>query len=270
VKSNFGSVEAQFGSQPQTLLRIHQAAPSILINILSGSALPRRSRGRWYRIPYQHHNEQSHRHIVHITATMSAAPAGRAARQLATDLFSPTTQKPLQSLLSQVYGKPVELNLVQLKRPQLNSDILASLVTQKLKDRRNTPRRVIRDVVWKAQLPTSQSQVPSQADHAAAATKALAKDPSTSSMARAKAPIGHIMHSLRLKQVSSIRVGANGRLGKRMTANRADKKTARKGLTSKGPGFVVRGTRKNHTDYSFLAGKRRVGAFGIKVSIGHS
>jgi ribosomal protein S3 len=185
---------------------------------------------------------------------MSAAPAGHAARKLAADLFSPTTQKPLQSLLSQVYGKPVELNLVNLKRPHLNSDILASLVTQKLKDRANTPRRVIRDVVWKAQLPT----------------KALAKDPSTSSMARAKAPIGHIMHSLRLKQVSSIAVGANGRLGKRMTANRADKKTARKGLTSKGPGFLVRGVRKNHTDYSFRAGKRRVGAFGIKVSVGHS
>lgn len=201
---------------------------------------------------------------------MSAVPVGRAARRLAADLFSPTTQKPLQSLLSQVYGKPVELNLVELRRPQLNSDILASLVTQKLKDRRNTPRRVIRDVVWKAQLPTTQSQVPSQADHAIAATKALAKDPSTSSMARAKAPIGHIMHSLRLKQVSSIAVGANGRLGKRMTANRADKKTARKGLTSKGPGFIVRGVRKNHTDYSFRAGKRRVGAFGIKVSVGHS
>jgi ribosomal protein S3 len=169
-----------------------------------------------------------------------------------------------------VYGKPVELNLVELKRPQLNSDILASLVTQQLKDRRNTPRRVIREVVWKAQLPTAQSQVPSQADHAIAATKALAKDPSTSSLARAKAPIGHIMHSLRLKQVSSIAVGANGRLGKRMTANRADKKTARKGLTSKGPGFLVRNVRKNHTDYSFRAGKRRVGAFGIKVSIGHS
>ena len=201
---------------------------------------------------------------------MSPAPAGRAARKLVTDLFAPTTQKPLQSLLSQVYGKPVELNLVELKRPQLNSDIPASLVTQQLKDRRNTPRRVIREVVWKAQLPTAQSQVPSQADHAIAATKALAKDPSTSSLARAKAPIGHIMHSLRLKQVSSIAVGANGRLGKRMTANRADKKTARKGLTSKGPGFLVRNVRKNHTDYSFRAGKRRVGAFGIKVSIGHS
>ena len=235
-----------------------------------GTPAAKCSRGR---IPYQHHHqhdEQSPTHAVNTTATMSAAPAGHAARKLAADLFSPTTQKPLQSLLSQVYGKPVELNLVELRRPQLNSDILASLVTQKLKDRRNTPRRVIRDVVWKAQLPTTQSQVPSQADHAIAATKALAKDPSTSSMARAKAPIGHIMHSLRLKQVSSIAVGANGRLGKRMTANRADKKTARKGLTSKGPGFIVRGVRKNHTDYSFRAGKRRVGAFGIKVSVGHS
>lgn len=174
------------------------------------------------------------------------------------------------SLLSQTYGKPVELNIVKLDNPHLNSDILASLVTQKLKDRINTPRRVVRDVVSRAQLPTAQSQVPSQTDHAAAALKALAKDPSTSSLARTKAPIGHIMHSLRLKQVSSITVNAAGRLGKRMTANRADKKDARKGLTSKGPGYVIRGVRKNHTEYSFEAGKRRVGAFGIKVAVGHS
>lgn len=195
---------------------------------------------------------------------------GSAARNLATRLLEPDTQRPLQSLLSQTFGKPVELNLVNLKRAHLNSDILASLVAQKLKDRRNTPRRVVRDVVWGAGLPTSQSQVPSQADHAAAAVKALAKDPSASSMARKKAPIGHIMHSLRLKQVSSIAVGAAGRLGKRMTANRADFKAARKGLTSKRPGFMVRDLRKNHVNTSFEAGKRRVGAFGIKVTVGHS
>lgn len=201
---------------------------------------------------------------------MSTAPIGRAARALAVDLLNSTTQRPLQSLLSQVYGKPVELNLVKLNKPHLNSEILTSLITQKLRDRRNTPRRVIRDVVWKAQLPTAQSQVPSQADHAAAAIKALSKDPSTSSLARAKAPIGHVMHALRLKQVSSIRVGARGRLGKRMTANRAERKSARKGLTSKGPGYVLRGVNKNHTDHTFQAGKRRVGAYGIKVAVGHS
>ncbi|KAM0723467.1 hypothetical protein Q7P37_000453 [Cladosporium fusiforme] len=201
---------------------------------------------------------------------MSAPPIGRAAKRLAVDLLSPTMQRPLESLLSKTYGKPVELNLVQLKQPHLNSDILASLVAQKLKDRRSTPRKVVRELVGRAQLPTAQSQVPSQADHAAAALKALAKDPSTSSLARSKAPIGHIMHSLRLKQVSSIRVGADGRLGKRMTADRSEKKTARKGLTSKGPGYVLRGVIKNHTDYSFEAGKRRVGAYGIKVTVGHS
>lgn len=201
---------------------------------------------------------------------MPPPPVGRAAKRLAVDLFTPGVQRPLQSLLAKTYGKPVELNFVELKRPHLNSEVLASLVTQKLKDRQNTPRRVVREVVRRAQLPTSQSEVPSQADHAKAAAKALAKDPSTSSMARAKAPIGHIMHSLRLKQVTSISVGAAGRLGKRMTANRAQSKTARKGLTSKGPGYVIRGIEKNHTETVVEAGKRRVGAFGIRVSVGHS
>jgi hypothetical protein len=222
-----------------------------------------------YPVPLQHQHGD-HRLSVDNTSIMSAAPAGRAAKRLAADLFSPTTQLPFQSLLSRVYGKPVELNLVRLNAPQLNSDILASLVAHRLRDRSNTPRRVVRDVVWKAGLPTSQSQVPSQADHAAVATKALSKDPSISSLARAKAPIGHIMHSLRLKQVSSISVGAKGRLGKRMTADRAEKKTARKGLTSKGPGFVVRGVGKSHISHGFQIGKRRVGAYGVRVTIGHS
>ena len=201
---------------------------------------------------------------------MSSIPTGRAAKRLAIDLLSPKIQSPFESLLSQTYGKPVQLNIIKLKRPQLDADILANVVTQKLRDRRNTPRRVIRDAVWRAQLPTSMSQVPSLADHAAAATRALAKDPSRATMARAKAPIGSVVDSLRLPQVSSVRVSAAGRLGKRMTANRAQEKVARKGLTSKGPGFMVRGVRKAHEVVSFRAGKRRVGAYGIKVSVGHS
>ena len=268
-------VRTEFGSQPQPL----QCSPSIPINILIDSRShppPRRTLEvesaaptTPYPVPLQHQHGD-HRLLVDNTSIMSAAPAGRAAKRLAADLFSPTTQLPFQSLLSRVYGKPVELNLVRLNAPQLNSDILASLVAHRLRDRSNTPRRVVRDVVWKAGLPTSQSQVPSQADHAAVATKALSKDPSISSLARAKAPIGHIMHSLRLKQVSSISVGAKGRLGKRMTADRAEKKTARKGLTSKGPGFVVRGVGKSHISHGFQIGKRRVGAYGVRVTIGHS
>lgn len=195
---------------------------------------------------------------------------GRAARRVAADLFAPQVQRPLQSLLSQVYGKPVELNFTKVRRPQLDSEVLASLVTQKLRDRRNTPRKIIREVVSRTQLPMSQSAVPSLASHAAAATRSLARDPSTSSSGRKRAPIASIIQQLRLKQISSVRVSAAGRLGKRMTANRAQEKVARKGLTSKGPGYMVRGFKKNHTDFTFEAGKRRVGAFGIKVYVGHS
>lgn len=205
-----------------------------------------------------------------MATTTAPAPLGRAARRLAADLFSPQIQRPLQSLLSQTYGKPVELNLTKLKRPQLDSEVLASVVTQKLRDRRNTPRKVIRDMVSRTQLPMSQSQVHSLADHAAAATRALARDPSTSSGGRRRAPIANVLAQLRLKQISSVRVSAAGRLGKRMTANRAQEKVARKGLTSKGPGYMVRGFKKNHTDFTFEAGKRRVGAYGIKVHVGHS
>ena len=50
----------------------------------------------------------------------------------------------------------------------------------------------------------------------------------------------------------------------------AEKKTARKGLTSKGPGFVVRGVGKSHISHGFQIGKRRVGAYGVRVTIGHS
>jgi hypothetical protein len=200
----------------------------------------------------------------------SFRPPGRAAKRLAVDLLSPQIRAPFESLLSQAYGKPVELNIVKLQRPQLDADILANVVTQKLRDRRNTPRRVIREAVWRAQLPTSQSQVPSLADHAAAATRALARDPSRATIGRTQAPVTSVVRQLRLKQVSSIRVSAAGRLGKRMTANRAQEKVARKGLTSKGPGFMIRNVRKGHTNVSFRAGKRRVGAYGIKVAIGHS
>ncbi|OQO13921.1 hypothetical protein B0A48_00796 [Cryoendolithus antarcticus] len=202
----------------------------------------------------------------------AAAPATytRTARRLATDLLCPTIKAPIESLLSRLYAKPVTLHLTKLARPQLDAEILANLVTQKLRDRRNTPRKVIRDAVWRAQLPVSQSQVPSLASHAKAAETALARDPSRATLGRQRASLSSVVAGLRLKQVSSVYVSAAGRLGKRMTANRAQEKVARKGLTSKGPGFMVRGVGKAHTRVALKAGKRRVGAFGIRVAVGHS
>jgi len=70
--------------------------------------------------------------------------------------------------------------------------------------------------------------------------------------------------------VSSVRVQAAGRLSARMTANRAQKKIARRGANGKGAGYMTRGFRKGHVGVSFKAGKRRIGAYGVRVDLGHS
>ena len=73
-----------------------------------------------------------------------------------------------------------------------------------------------------------------------------------------------------MSQVSSVRVEAAGRLSKRITANRSQRKVARRGANAKSAGFMVRGFRKAHMAVSMKAGKRRIGSYGIRVDLGHS
>jgi len=184
-------------------------------------------------------------------------------------LLNPIQQEGLQSLIAQMYCKPVELRMIQLKKPHLDADILAAYVAQRLSDRRNTPRRVIRDATWKAPLPNAQAIVD-------LAQKKLQQLPQKFTFADFK--IGNaaqtsatgIVDTLGLSQVSSVQVEAAGRLTKRLTANRSQRKMARRGANAKGPGFMLRGFRKSHVQYAFRGGKRRVGQFGIRVSLGHT
>jgi len=194
-----------------------------------------------------------------------------AARRSAVDLLDSAHSAGLQSLLSRLYGKPVELQLTKLHRPHLDADILASVVTQKLRDRKTAPRRVIRDAAWKVQLPTDRSVVELQQ---------AKKQPGTAVTSRAverasafgplRTQTSNILRSLKLSQVSSVRVEAAGRLSKRITANRSQRKVARRGANAKGAGYMVRGFRKGHVKVAMRAGKRRIGSYGIRVDLGHS
>src|ERR1700761_6533245 len=71
--------------------------------------------------------------------------ASAASRRPPPPLFSASHQRGLASLLTQMYGKPVNLNLVKLHRAHDDADILAQRVALQLKDRKASPRRVIRD-----------------------------------------------------------------------------------------------------------------------------
>ena len=187
-----------------------------------------------------------------------------------TDLILKPEQKAgLESLIARIYGKPVTLRLVPLGKPHLDADILASVAAQRLRDRTNTPRRVIRDATWRAPLPSAQAVVAiQQAKQRPSISRLAWQDLTLKSAGRTTST--SISESLALSQVSSVQVEAAGRLTKRLTANRAQRKMARRGASAKGPGRLLRGFRKAHVQYAFASGKRRVGQFGIKVILGHT
>ncbi|KAK3671115.1 hypothetical protein LTR78_009076 [Recurvomyces mirabilis] len=201
---------------------------------------------------------------------MAARTVQRANRH-AVDLLDPSHQAGLQSLLTKVYNKPVELEIVKLRRPHLDADILSSYVTQRLLDRALGPRRVIRDAAWKSNLPTP--RVVTELQQAKRQPgRMISSDTltSSSSFGPLREQTSAILRSIRLSQVSSVKVEAAGRLSKRMTANRAQKKIARRGANGKGPGYMMRGFKKAHATSSLKAGKRRIGSYGVRVDVGHS
>ncbi|KAK4962844.1 hypothetical protein LTR10_000471 [Elasticomyces elasticus] len=199
------------------------------------------------------------------------APALRRSTSPSISLLDTQTQSGLQSLLSKLYRKPVTLQITKLRRPHLDPSILSAYVAQRLLDRTLGPRRVIRDAAWKAQLPTDRSVVELQQ---AKLQRGTTVTPLALERSSAFGPLrnstGLILQRLKLSQVSSVRVQAAGRLSARMTANRSQKKIARRGANGKGPGYMVRGFRKVHRGVSFVAGKRRIGAYGVGVVVGHS
>jgi hypothetical protein len=195
--------------------------------------------------------------------------AAAASRRAVPPFFDPAHQRGITSLLSQTYGKPVDLKLTKIARPHQEADILAQVVVTKLKDRKNAPRRIIRDAAWKNNLPT-QTILTRQARELQLrrnAEKPLTLERLTMG---GRAPISDVVTDLALSQVSSVEVEAAGRLSARITANRAQGKVARAGATNKGEAHIVRGAHKTSTTTGMRAGKRRIGSYGIRVKLGHS
>lgn len=187
--------------------------------------------------------------------------------------FSSQHQAGLASLLTQVYNKPVHLNLIKLKLQHHDADILAQRVALQLKDRKSLPRRVIRDASWKAEMPsdiaiTKQRQELLQ-------RKAMQKPLTLETMTMGGKDNGmmgveDVMKDLALPQVTAVGVKTSGRLGARLTADQSKTKVARRGLTVKGEDHVIRGTVKANKTEGMRSGKRKIGVYGIKVDLGHS
>nr|POF17521.1 na(+)/h(+) antiporter 2 [Quercus suber] len=202
---------------------------------------------------------------------MSGRIASKVTRGVSAPLLDPAHRIPLQSLLSRVYGKPVELHLTQVSSPSHNAELLADHTRQFLTNRINTARRGVMDATKKAVLPTERAVTAMrQAKQLAPSVVPGAAITKSSAWGRHRVGSNTILRDLKLSQVSSVYVETGGRLSKRMTANRSARKSARRGLDSKSAGFLLRGWKKVHHHSAQSAGKRRVGSFNVRVDLGHT
>lgn len=206
-------------------------------------------------------------------AAQSASRALRSSPSSTAPLLDSTHQAGLTSLLTQTYNKPVTLRLHSLNARHNDSDILAETAVQQLRDRKNQPRRIIRDAAWKSPLPTQAAVRRLQQERQL--RENLRKPITLARLTQGDAgagltPTSEILRDLNLSQVSSVSMEAAGRISKRISANRAQSKEARRGATAKGQEHLLKGWQKKNITGSIRAGKRRIGQYGIRVQLGHS
>ncbi|KAF1986271.1 hypothetical protein K402DRAFT_463897 [Aulographum hederae CBS 113979] len=174
-------------------------------------------------------------------------------------LLSPSFKAPLEASLARLYKKPVTLNLIPISHPSQNADILAQVVATQLRTPRSAVLRVIRNAIRYTKLAPPRRSEMNQPK----------RDPIPGARQTAQSIQDAVMGRLRYRGVSSVRVEVRGRLTKRMTANRAVKKVAMKGRGNKGAAYMLRNSVKSNVASSLGTGKRRTGAYGVRIEVGH-
>lgn len=159
----------------------------------------------------------------------------------------------LISLLEKVYGKRVEIKLIDLKSLHLNSDVFASSVALKLRDRKNNPVRILRKAILQiVRIPDLHTLITFD-DNSETVNK------------------NNIISTIKQQVVSGVRFEASGRLTRRLTAMRAvfkyryvgSLKNLRSSLNNKSA-TLLRGYAKANSQYTLINSKTRNGTFGLK------
>lgn len=215
----------------------------------------------------------------------------------------------LKSLLSNLYDKKIQLNIVNLKYLHLNSDLFTEAVSLKLKDRTKSLLRILRKSfklvrTYKPnnmflRLEKEKNSVLGEiktyfgeynvinGNVLNVAFKEMFKNKNITGSRRQfkglKATIKNVLTSLNYKWITGIRIEAKGRLTKRYAAARSVFKYKYRGTLKnldhlknidnklQSPNVsLLRGDFRPNIQYSFVPYKRRIGAFGIKSWISNS
>lgn len=206
----------------------------------------------------------------------------------------------LKPLISKLYNKEVEFNIINLKTLYLNSDIFTEAISLKLKNRDNKLLRVLRSALSLVKLPKINrikeqynkinikelwvnkinnlnlidnnkdlnSLLLELFDNSSFGLDAMQNKEETNS---SLSLISFILNSLKHKNMAGVRLEAKGRLTRRFTASRSVFKIKWKGslknIDSSYIGLssvMLKGHVKSNVQYSVVNSKTRNGAFGLK------
>jgi ribosomal VAR1-like protein len=182
--------------------------------------------------------------------------------------YSYTYLKYLKICLEKLYNKNVELNLINIKRFYLNSDIMSESLTIKLTKNRRKILAYLKDIRKKVKI-NKKKKFLLEPVRERIFNKNLIENTNLSSNNVTKKDI--VFSELKYKDVTGFRLEAKGRLTKRFTASRSLTKFKYKGnllnIDSSHRGLstiLLKGNMRSNLQYTKLQSKTRIGSFGIK------
>jgi hypothetical protein len=195
----------------------------------------------------------------------------------------------LKVLLSKIFNKEIELNIINQKYAHLNSDIFTEALTIKLRKRKNRLLKTMKNFFNTFKVPAV-NKIKSESMNEKnfllkkvdiffnknlstndLLNELILDDNNYSSSGLNKEIENKYLNNLKYKQVVGIRIEAKGRLTQRLTASRSVFKVKWKGSirnidsSYKGMSSVnLRGFLSPNIQYSSISSTTRNGAFGIK------
>ena len=182
--------------------------------------------------------------------------------------FENTYLQGLISLVRNIFNKNVEFNIINLKYFYFNSKIFTQPLELKIKKKRNV-LRYLKVLIRKAKIKNVKLAEKSKKffNFNIFNSDNFLQQDNTKSKYLKKI----ILSNLKYKRVSGVRLEAAGRLTRRFSASRSQRRTKYKGnlenvySSFKGyPTPVLRGNDKANLQYTVINSTSRVGAFGVK------
>lgn len=174
----------------------------------------------------------------------------------------------LINLIRKIYNKNVEFNIINLKYFYFNSNIYTQPLELKLKKKRNV-LRYLKVLIRKAKIKNIKLVEKSNKLFSVNSldTNNLVQQDNTNTKYLKKI----ILNNIKYKRVSGVRLEAAGRLTRRFSASRSQRRTKYKGnlenaySSIKGYSIpVLRGNFKANLQHTVINSTSRVGAFGVK------